>query len=162
MPSGARTSSFGDDYVGGEFSVFDCNRSDISYAYAELNIRIQEQDGELQLPNIPYLWVSNKLDTFNRSLELGENESYAVNSAVPWLSPSWRLRPGFHLSADARFVTRRFVTSSIFHDVILQKEPIYQEMAMYPISTILFLESHTAVQKLKPKFVRHNASRCIK
>ncbi|KAF8600245.1 hypothetical protein BDV93DRAFT_588464 [Ceratobasidium sp. AG-I] len=137
----------GDNIFGWEFSVFDCNRSDVSDAYAELNVRIQELNGELHLPDIPHLWVSNKLDTFNRSSEAGSNESQVMKSVVPWRSPSWRLRPGFHLSADAGFVTRRFVTSSIFHDVILQKEPAPYEPIPQMITLQLLRQFHYRFNK---------------
>lgn len=93
-------------------------------AHAELNIRMRSSSGVLQLPDIPHVWISNKFDSFDRSLNKEFGEQNKLKSVVPWYTPSWQLKPGFHLDGETGFVTRRFVASTIFHDVILQREPV--------------------------------------
>ncbi|KAF8600247.1 hypothetical protein BDV93DRAFT_608784 [Ceratobasidium sp. AG-I] len=96
---------------------------------------MQSLSPNLQQLVLPELWLANKLDSFGRSFDGRVDESQAMKSVTPWFTPSWQLQPGFHLNAEAGFITRQFVSSSIFQDVILQQDPSYQEIAMYPIST---------------------------
>ncbi|KAH7337112.1 hypothetical protein B0J17DRAFT_629705 [Rhizoctonia solani] len=36
---------------------------------------------------------------------------------------SWRLCPGYHIEAEAQLVTRHFITSSVFRDIIFSSDP---------------------------------------
>lgn len=76
----------------------------------------------LRLTDLPHIWISNKADTFH-GLN-GWSEKQPIERLAPWFTPSWQLRPGFHFEANAELITRWFITSSIFNDVVLQRKAV--------------------------------------
>ncbi|CAE6530957.1 unnamed protein product [Rhizoctonia solani] len=73
------------------------------------------------------IWLFNKAEL--------RNHSHSPNpiDAVRTYLPSWELRPGFHIDSDSRLITRKFITSSIMKDVVLNSEPEYEHVSLYPI-----------------------------
>ncbi|EUC60777.1 hypothetical protein RSOL_365190, partial [Rhizoctonia solani AG-3 Rhs1AP] len=78
--------------------------------------------------SMPRIWLSNKNED-------GHAVSFSQydKSAVRVYSPVWRLRPGFHIEVEARLITRRFIASSVFRDIILYSDSKYAQRSLYPI-----------------------------
>ncbi|KAF8593722.1 hypothetical protein BDV93DRAFT_566212 [Ceratobasidium sp. AG-I] len=117
------------------------NTMQVSY-----NIQIRSRSSALMTSfRMPYIWLSNRTDTHNGALVRSQIASSNLESAVPWFAPYWQLRPGFHLDAEAGRMIRRFVSSSLFHDVIALMQPAYDEFSIYPITTntVATLENST-------------------
>ncbi|KAF8607055.1 hypothetical protein BDV93DRAFT_333305 [Ceratobasidium sp. AG-I] len=76
------------------------------------------------------IWLSNNTDSFRVS-----SPAIMNSPSARFTSPA-RLTPGFHLDAEAGFITRRLVNSSVLHDVILQRQTVYKELSIYPLSAM--------------------------
>ncbi|CUA71474.1 hypothetical protein RSOLAG22IIIB_09597 [Rhizoctonia solani] len=74
----------------------------------------------------PLIWLFNLAE-----LPPGQNLSSLID--VRTYLPPWRLRRGFHIEAEAKLITRRFITSSILKDIILNAQPVYRPLSLYPI-----------------------------
>ncbi|CAE6464759.1 unnamed protein product [Rhizoctonia solani] len=78
-------------------------------------------------PNqVPLIWLLN-LEEYS----VGRNLT-SVNDVRAYLPP-WRPRRGLHVEAEAKLITRRFIKSSIMRDIILNAEPAYRPLSLYPI-----------------------------
>ncbi|CUA68284.1 hypothetical protein RSOLAG22IIIB_07812 [Rhizoctonia solani] len=77
---------------------------------------------------MPRIWLSNKKEEDTASFEQYDRSTVRV------YSPIWKLRPGFHLEAEARLITRRFISSSVFRDIVLYSDPKYAQKSLYPIT----------------------------
>ncbi|KAF8607057.1 hypothetical protein BDV93DRAFT_542630 [Ceratobasidium sp. AG-I] len=115
-----------DDALEKVFTIFNCPLDPQPPIRAtRFNIRVQYWN----TPSIrSKVWLSNSMDSFKRSPPR-ELEGLSLQ-----LTPAGRLEPGFHLDADAGFITRRYVGSSLFNDVILQRQTMYKELSVYPLS----------------------------
>ena len=90
-----------------------------------LNIQIQSSNNKsLDPQDMPYTWLSNPADYENGSLREKGLADPRLNTSVHWLTPYWKLSPGLGFEAEAGHSMRRFVSSSIFHDVIAQRKPV--------------------------------------
>jgi hypothetical protein len=67
---------------------------------------------ETDMPNI---WLSNQKEEGSTPFD--------QRTALVY-SPIWRLRPGFHIEAEAKMITRRFIKSSVFRDIALYTDPV--------------------------------------
>ncbi|KAF8746631.1 hypothetical protein RHS02_00979, partial [Rhizoctonia solani] len=88
--------------------------------------------------DMPDFWISNEQDFFPppdlNSSQFERRCRRPFDGHAAWLyMPSWRLNPGYHIEAEAQLVTRRFITSSFIHDVLLNSEPDYAHISLYPI-----------------------------
>ncbi|KAF8593644.1 hypothetical protein BDV93DRAFT_566296 [Ceratobasidium sp. AG-I] len=122
-----------DSYNAAGFTSLACNYSGTISTEINFNIQMQSTEETLLQSHLPYIWLSNKVDSFRGVFVM---EDQIIESLAPWFTPPWQLKPGFHLEANAKLIIRRFISSSILSDVVLQREPTYEELSMYPISTI--------------------------
>ncbi|KAJ1305193.1 hypothetical protein OPQ81_000223 [Rhizoctonia solani] len=90
---------------------------------------------------MPYIWFLN-------AKEIPYNLShFDVNDfEVRDYTPPWELLPGSHIEAEAKLITRRFISSSIMKDVVLNSEPLYRPLSLFPIaeSSVAPLKSSNA------------------
>ncbi|CAE6472156.1 unnamed protein product, partial [Rhizoctonia solani] len=80
---------------------------------------------------MPQIWLSNRNEE-GQEVSLDQYKK----SAVRVYSPVWRLRPGFHVEAKAKLITRRFISSSFFRDTVLHSDSKYTQRSLYPIFEI--------------------------
>ncbi|CAE6409939.1 unnamed protein product [Rhizoctonia solani] len=85
---------------------------------------------------MPYVWLLN-------TNELPSNFSQAFVDEVRFYQTPWELLLGSHIEAEAKLITRRFIKSSIMKDIILNSEPEYRSLSLYPIaeSSVVALNS---------------------
>ncbi|CAE6472148.1 unnamed protein product [Rhizoctonia solani] len=77
---------------------------------------------------MPHIWLSNKNeDWYGVSFD-----QYSKRTARVY-SPVWKLRPGFHVEAQAKLITRRFISSHFLRDIVLYSDSIYTQRSLYPI-----------------------------
>ncbi|CAE6465309.1 unnamed protein product [Rhizoctonia solani] len=134
-------------YVHPYHRVFSCQSSVSLKDYRNLvdpvtyHIEVRS-DANVSIVNkdMPEFWLSNALERLSPpkgSSEIAEDERRCHNpfyGHVAWsYMPSWRLNPGYHVEAEAQLTTRRFITSSVIRDIILNSEPEYSHTSLYPI-----------------------------
>ncbi|CAE6459193.1 unnamed protein product, partial [Rhizoctonia solani] len=85
---------------------------------------------------MPYVWLLN-------TNELPSNFSQAFVDEVRFYQTPWELLLGSHIEAEAKLITRRFIKSSIMKDIVLNSEPEYRSLSLYPIaeSSVVALNS---------------------
>ncbi|CEL61475.1 hypothetical protein RSOLAG1IB_10057 [Rhizoctonia solani AG-1 IB] len=82
------------------------------------------QLGKMHMPSI---WLLN-------ANEQPANFSSAEANAARRLIPAWTLRPGYHVDAEAKLITRRLIKSTILRDIALfGLNPLYRDISLYPI-----------------------------
>ncbi|QRW06422.1 monovalent cation/proton antiporter-2 (CPA2) family protein [Ceratobasidium sp. AG-Ba] len=92
----------------GNLSVWQAEPSQISY-----DIRIWSLNGTaLRSDSMPHIWLVNRADSFIQP----SSSIPTLRSVTPWL------------------VRRRFIRSSIWRDTIANLEPLYDEVAIFPIT----------------------------
>ncbi|KAF8715210.1 hypothetical protein RHS03_00028, partial [Rhizoctonia solani] len=84
--------------------------------------------GELPVNRAPRIWLSTEEEGSSGNLTF----RYPARS---YLSP-WELRRGFHIEAEAKLVTRKLITSSIWRDIILSSDPTYKNVPLFPLSEL--------------------------
>ncbi|QRW20722.1 deuterolysin metalloprotease (M35) family containing protein [Rhizoctonia solani] len=65
---------------------------------------------------MPFIWLL-------KSKELSSNFSYPEANAARRLLAGWALRPGSHVQAEAKLITRRLITSSVLRDIFFKASP---------------------------------------
>ncbi|KAH7338279.1 hypothetical protein B0J17DRAFT_418111 [Rhizoctonia solani] len=68
---------------------------------------------------MPYIWLLNSRE-IPSNFSVVELDNFEVRDYIP----PWELLPGSHIEAEAKLVTRRFISSSIMKDVVLNSEPV--------------------------------------
>jgi hypothetical protein len=68
---------------------------------------------------MPFVWLVNSNELPSNFSDISEN-SFEVRD----YTPPWELLRGSHIEAEAKLITRRFISSSIMKDVILNSEPV--------------------------------------
>ncbi|KAF8607060.1 hypothetical protein BDV93DRAFT_553510 [Ceratobasidium sp. AG-I] len=107
------------------FTMFDCRLySEIGIGITRFNIYVHSSYRPSERSQV---WLSSNMGPFDQPPAFQESPSLHFNSAM-------RLEPGFHLDAEAGFITRRLISSSVLHDVILQRQTTYKEVPVYPLS----------------------------
>ncbi|KAF8671786.1 hypothetical protein RHS04_08096 [Rhizoctonia solani] len=89
--------------------------------------------GALNEADMPSFWLINRGERFSSAEASVIANDPSVGLAAWLYTPSWQLRPGFHIEAEAQSVTRRFLTSSIIRDILLSSEPTYARTNLFPI-----------------------------
>ncbi|KAF8749654.1 hypothetical protein RHS01_09909 [Rhizoctonia solani] len=89
--------------------------------------------GALNEADMPSFWLINRGERFSSAEASVIANDLSVGLAAWLYTPSWQLRPGFHIEAEAQSVTRRFLTSSIIQDILLSSEPTYARTNLFPI-----------------------------
>ncbi|KAF8598396.1 hypothetical protein BDV93DRAFT_609845 [Ceratobasidium sp. AG-I] len=138
------------------FTAFTCPKN-ATFGQASFNIQFKSQNQTALPSTLPPVWLSSNGDSFKRPLNayLKEYNDPYMDSLVPWFTPPWQLRSGFHLEAETGFITRRFIASNLFNDVILKKKSKYKEMLIYPISTtntVILNDNITATASVTTSF----------
>ncbi|CUA68858.1 hypothetical protein RSOLAG22IIIB_03724 [Rhizoctonia solani] len=98
--------------------------NDMAAFYFEL----RRSNTQLTSIPLPYIWLSNGEEQKD-SVNLPLTRAQAVRSYLP----IWELRPGFHIEAEARLITRKLIKSSIWRDIIFNLDPTYTTLSLYPI-----------------------------
>ncbi|CUA69716.1 hypothetical protein RSOLAG22IIIB_08638 [Rhizoctonia solani] len=114
------------------FDAFSCKTryyGDIARSYTTplYYITIQSLNGQDALSDFDLsdVWFSN--------LQEFRNSDMNLTSATPIYMPNWELVPGLHIAAELGLITRKFIKSSMFRDLIFNLEPIYERISLYPI-----------------------------
>lgn len=138
------------------FTSFNCNYSDPSFGQCSshsstvvtwaknkkfnlsvFNIQTQSTGEALFWDNLPYIWISSKVDSFYGTN--GWKKGQTIETLTPWFAPAWQLQPGFHVEANAEIIIRRFITSSIFNDVVLQRKAVSLLDIQFSITYVRYL-----------------------
>ncbi|CAE6454556.1 unnamed protein product [Rhizoctonia solani] len=113
--------------------------SDIIVYHIEVRPRVP--GGQILYDQMPFVWLVN-------SMEIPSNftDMYETTFQVRDFTPPWELLRGSHIEAEAKLITRRFISSSIMKDVVLNSEPVYRPLSLYPIveSSVVALNSSGA------------------
>ncbi|CAE6448873.1 unnamed protein product [Rhizoctonia solani] len=96
--------------------------------YLIFQIEVKSNDGSLlNKTHMPDIWLSN-------TNEQPANFSSTEANAARRLISAWTLRPGYHVEAEAKLITRRLIKSSVLRDTVLFKsKPLYRDISLYPI-----------------------------
>ncbi|KAG8709842.1 hypothetical protein FRC09_000446 [Ceratobasidium sp. 395] len=143
---------------GNWFQVFNCGSQNNSYTdFGEVTyaITIRSTNGTtLDAVRLPSIWLADITDTFQddqrNTVSSWEREDWGVefqdtpgvgqpgfmSSVVPWLVPPWQMIGGKHLEGNVDLVKRRFITSSVFRDIVANLKPTYKTTSLFTITTI--------------------------
>ncbi|CAE6338401.1 unnamed protein product [Rhizoctonia solani] len=89
---------------------------------------VSRSNGTLDLQrDMPLIWLSNGLE---QPGNLSSPHAHLVRAYMP----AWVLRPGFHMDAEAKLITKRLIKSSILKDVVLNSKPTYASVSLYPMA----------------------------
>ncbi|CAE6438594.1 unnamed protein product [Rhizoctonia solani] len=111
-------------HIPGDDIVAPWGSNDMAAFYFEL----RRSNTQLTSIPLPYIWLSNgEEQKGNAGLPL--TRAQAVRSYLPL----WELRPGVHIEAEAKLITRRLIKSSIWRDIIFNLDPTYTTLSLYPI-----------------------------
>ncbi|CAE7182031.1 unnamed protein product [Rhizoctonia solani] len=79
----------------------------------------------LAFEDMPLVWLANKYEMFH-------NET----AFPPYYSAPWRPLPGYHSELEAGLVSRGFISSPLMRDLVLNADPEYTYVSLYPITTL--------------------------
>ncbi|CAE6481547.1 unnamed protein product [Rhizoctonia solani] len=100
---------------------FDWNFKPLSY----LITANSSSQSPLKYEDMPLVWLSNKKEiTLDKKV------------VPPFYSTPWRPLPGHHSEIEAGLVSRGFMSSSMVRDLVLNKDPEYTYISLYPIVTL--------------------------
>ncbi|KAF8714645.1 hypothetical protein RHS03_00286, partial [Rhizoctonia solani] len=77
---------------------------------------------------MPFIWLSKSKGPSPNFIPLEEN-------AARRFVAGWTLRPGSHVQAEAKLITRRLITSSVLRDIFF-KESQYDFVSLFPINEV--------------------------
>ncbi|KAF8747335.1 hypothetical protein RHS02_00242, partial [Rhizoctonia solani] len=116
----AKQMSLNDDIFDGSVGV----------PFYRIHIEVSRSNSRLNSQrDIPSIWLSNGLE---QPSNLSSPSSHPVRAYLP----AWVLRPGFHIDAEVKLISRRLIKSSILQDVVLNSKPTYTSISLYPISEV--------------------------
>ncbi|CEL60380.1 monovalent cation:H+ antiporter-2, CPA2 family [Rhizoctonia solani AG-1 IB] len=75
----------------------------------------------------------NKMPFISLMNEGGEIDNVPSGNVGPYYATPWQLNPGYHTEAEAGFLSRGFISSSAWRDLILDSDPEYAYVSVYPI-----------------------------
>ncbi|KAG8689139.1 hypothetical protein FRC09_012568 [Ceratobasidium sp. 395] len=141
------------------FQVFSCrspnNNDDNYFREATYTITMRSTNGTtLDAVRFPDIWFADVTDTFQDASGLGQQGF--MSSVAPWLIPPWQMIGGKHIEANVGLVERRFITSSVFRDIVASLKPAYKSASLFTITTMAMTPSSdnfTASALLSPSFV---------
>ncbi|KDN48400.1 hypothetical protein RSAG8_02992, partial [Rhizoctonia solani AG-8 WAC10335] len=79
----------------------------------------------LTYEDMPLVWLANKKEIIDNKGEL-----------PPFYSTPWRPLPGHHSELEAGLVSRGFISSPIMRDLVLNADPEYTYISLYPIANL--------------------------
>ncbi|KAG8739985.1 hypothetical protein FRC10_004864 [Ceratobasidium sp. 414] len=98
------------------------------------NITIRSTNGTtLDAIQLPDIWFANFGDTLWDKAALGQ-PGFMGNFA-PWLVPPWQMVGGQHVEGSLGLVERKFITSSVFRDIVANLKPTYDSVSLVTITT---------------------------
>jgi hypothetical protein len=101
---------------------------DTYFGDATYNITIHSTNGtSLNAVRLPDVWLSNFADTLQDPP--ASQDSANMSNFAPWLVPPWRLIVGSHVEASVGLAERRFITSSMLRDIVVNLKPVCQTLA---------------------------------
>ncbi|KAF8686310.1 hypothetical protein RHS04_00241 [Rhizoctonia solani] len=116
----AKQMSLNDDVFDGRVGV----------PFYRIHIEVSRSNSRLNSQrDIPSIWLSNGLE---QPSNLSSPSSHPVRAYLP----AWVLRPGYHIDAEVKLISRRLIKSSILQDVVLNSKPTYTSISLYPISEV--------------------------
>ncbi|CUA78534.1 hypothetical protein RSOLAG22IIIB_13212 [Rhizoctonia solani] len=74
---------------------------------------------------MPLIWLANEKETIPGERALS-----------PFYSTPWRPLPGYNSELEAGLVSRGFITSPIMRDLVLNTDPQYTYISLYPITDL--------------------------
>ncbi|KAF8604652.1 hypothetical protein BDV93DRAFT_522354 [Ceratobasidium sp. AG-I] len=142
------------------FEVFDCvsHNSSLSYTWlleATYNLTIRSTNGtSLSAMRLPAFWLSDFTDTLQEPANSANTSM--MKSVAPWLIAPLQLIAGTHLVTNVGLARRKFITSSLLRDIVVNLEPTYRIASLFPITTAqtsLLPDNQTATAILIPSLV---------
>ncbi|KAG8746549.1 hypothetical protein FRC10_004683, partial [Ceratobasidium sp. 414] len=124
------------DY-GNWFQVFNCGsqiNTSVPLDSVTYNITIRSTNStSLDAIRLPDIWFANFGDTLWDKAALGQ-PGFMGNFA-PWLVPPWQMVGGQHVEGSLGLVERKFITSSVFRDIVANLKPTYDSVSLITITT---------------------------
>ncbi|KAG8709841.1 hypothetical protein FRC09_000445 [Ceratobasidium sp. 395] len=117
------------------FETFNCTSEDNSrfwFDNATYTITIRSNGAPLDTIRLPDIWLTSFTDTFQNTPGLQQG---FMSSFAPWLVPPWHMVGGKHVEGSIGLIERRFITSSVFRDIVASLEPIYKFTTLFTITT---------------------------
>ncbi|CAE7233672.1 unnamed protein product [Rhizoctonia solani] len=124
-----------------EFSNSNISSASMTVGYPTLQVEARRRDGlEFSTAStVSSIWLVNALSTDYDIRDTPywtfERDLIHTHPARSYL-PGWGLLPGAHIKAEAKLITRRFIRSSLVKDIVLNSEPTYRTLSLYPIYEI--------------------------
>ncbi|KAH7332741.1 hypothetical protein B0J17DRAFT_677378 [Rhizoctonia solani] len=132
--------------------MYTCNSSSVDdWGFANgphiYHFKARSADGSnLTLNDMPLIWLTDK----------GDNVDGKFNGAIsPSYTAPWQLTPGYHTEAEAGWISRGFISSSIWRDLALNSDPEYTYISLYPIDDLAtrpFQNATTATARVHATF----------
>ncbi|KAG8763219.1 hypothetical protein FRC12_008651, partial [Ceratobasidium sp. 428] len=142
---------------GNWFQVFNCgsqNNSHVFFSEVTYNITIRSTNGtSLHVVRLPDVWFANFADTFRDTSALDQKDF--MSSVAPWLVPPWQMIGRKHVEGNIGLIERRFITSSVFRDIVASLKPTYKSASLLTITTTkttASLDNFTSTALLTPSF----------
>ncbi|CAE6481554.1 unnamed protein product [Rhizoctonia solani] len=111
------------------------------------HIEVRSADeSDLNLNDMPRIWLTDKRNDVDDKFNGAISPSYTI---------PWRLTPGYHTEAEAGWISRGFIASSIWRDIVLNSDPEYTYLSLYPINELAtqpFQNATTATARLHATF----------
>ncbi|KAG9107113.1 hypothetical protein FRC07_008688, partial [Ceratobasidium sp. 392] len=111
--------------LGNWFQVFNCateNNAYTQFSNSNFTITTRSTNGtSLDAMQLPDIWFANFADTFRDAS--GLDQQGFMSSVVPWLVPPWQMVGGKNIEGTVGLAKRRFITSSVFRDIVASLKP---------------------------------------
>ncbi|KAG9120961.1 hypothetical protein FRC07_003287 [Ceratobasidium sp. 392] len=88
----------------------------------------------LDAVRLPDIWFTNAADTFHDTTSYKPEDF--MSSFAPWLVPPWQMIGGKHIEGNIGLLERRFITSSVFRDIVANLRPTYNFVSLFTISVM--------------------------
>ncbi|KAH7337125.1 hypothetical protein B0J17DRAFT_629714 [Rhizoctonia solani] len=119
---------------------------------AAYHIAIQSlRNSSLLSSDLSDIWFSNHLE-FPEGVNQVPGYEGVMKSATPLYTPNWSLIPGYHIEVEMGFITRRFIKSSMFEDLIFNREPVRQDNSANTIAATSLPNTTIATATIRAKF----------
>ncbi|KAG8711669.1 hypothetical protein FRC09_020481 [Ceratobasidium sp. 395] len=106
----------------------------IFFSEATYTITIRSTNGtSLDAVQLPSIWFANFADTY-RDTSVSNRQDF-MSSVAPWLIPPWEMIGGMHVQGTVSIVERRFITFSVFRDIVPSLKPTYRSASLFTITT---------------------------
>ncbi|KAG9086417.1 hypothetical protein FRC07_013093, partial [Ceratobasidium sp. 392] len=106
-------------------------------------------DTSLDAMRLPDIWFADFANTFRDTYKL--DQQGFMSSVVPWLVPPWQMVGGKNIEGTIDRVERRFITSSVFRDIVASLRPVHVQLcfslsAQYAPFSLHDLHVHKLIQ----------------